>query len=758
MEQEKRKRWKSVRSLKSLNAHSKNNWTAKWIGLPEATIHTSSPSPYFRKIFTCNKKFAGAKVYVCGLGYYELYLNGRKVGEHVLDPVVTCYDKRIRYVVYDVTEYLVAGKNVIGVILGNGWYNHNTADNWNFEKASWRSVPKLLLQIEVNGKNILESEQSWKTATGPIVFNAFRNGEFYDARLEFGNWLSYEYDDSGWKHASLVSPPGGVLEPQIMPACKVMQTMPAVKFWNLPGGEIIYDINQSVAGWARISVSGEAGALVTVKYSDILDEDTGDISIEGLVHIHSGEFQTDRYTLKGSGTEIWEPRFTYHGFRYVKIITSGNVCVHSVEARVVHTAFKPTGNFSSSNEVVNRLQECTRWSYIGNFVGIPTDCPHREKNGWTGDAQLAVETGLFNFDVASSYKQWLDNFKDTQRPSGQLPGIVPSCGWGYNWGNGPAWDSAFILIPWYIYLYTGDASAIETHYDGMARYIDYCTYMADEHIVSFGLGDWCHVEPKRKVSSAFTSTAYYYTDCLLLARFAEMMDMKYDYDKYSRLASEIKKAFNKTFYKGDGIYANGEITALGSALYHGITASSEKPKVLAKLINAIESNNFRTDFGVLGAKYVPRVLSENGYAEHAYRMILQPDFPGWVNWLSRGATTLWEMWDGTASRNHIMFGDISAWMFQYLAGIAPDPAMPGFKHIIIHPHPVTGLEWVKAEHISRYGKIKITWRKNINNFNLEVQIPYSSTATVTLPDASTEVVKGGRHCFNVELKSANRKI
>ncbi|MEI8246112.1 MAG: glycoside hydrolase family 78 protein [Lentisphaerota bacterium] len=741
----------------SSNSNIPITWRAKWIGVPGACLVNWQakvlPAPFLRRTFNYDSQKTKVKIYICGLGYYELYLNGHKVGNHVLDPVVTHYDKRVRYVVYDVTENLIAGRNIIGVILGNGWYNCHTPVAWHFDKASWRDYPKLLFQMEADNQIVLVSDEAWKVSSGPIVFDGLRNGETYDARLELDGWLTPDYDDTFWSNVVRVAPPGGMLQEQTMPPCQVMQTIPSVRQWTVPNGTV-YDFGQNMTGWGRIAVSGDAGTEITLRYGERLTQ-SRDIDQEHIAqYINAGDFQTDRYILKGKGIEVWEPRFTYHGFQYVQINIAGNAQVKAVEGQVVHTAFERIGYFSCSNDTVNQLQKCTIWSYIGNFTGIPTDCPHREKNGWTGDAQLSAETGLFNFGAASSYAQWIDSIADAQRPSGQLPGIVPSCGWGYNWGSGPAWDSAFILFPWYIYLYTGDCTAIEMHYNAMKKYGDYCTSMADDNIVSFGLGDWGHVARSRIVEPALTSTAYYYVTCLLLAKFAEMTSRPVDQKHYAELATEIKKAFNRRFYKGSGIYAKGEQTAMACALYQGLADDSEKAQVVQKLVEAVNANGGKPDFGILGAKYVPRALAENGYCELAYRLITQPEFPGWVNWLKQGATTLWESWeDACCSQNHIMFGDISAWMYQYLAGITPDPKNPGFKHIIIHPHPVGGLNWVKAEYDSPYGKIKIAWEARMGNFKLDVQIPDSTTATIILPDSNTKTMMSGKRQFNVKTIS-----
>lgn len=728
------------------------NSKAMWIGRPGpcATNWTAPvlPAPFFRKVLTLDKKPETSLIKICGLGYYELYINGKKVGDHVLDPLVTHYDKRARYVTYDVSGLLVPGANTIGVILGNGWYNSHTPEVWHFDKASWRAYPKLLLQMDGDGACLLTSDQSWKCNTGPIVFDGLRNGETYDANLELEGWLEPDYDDADWMSAMQVQPPGGELEEQTSPSCKIMKTLEPKTSWNVSGG-MVFDLGQNIAGWARITVSGDPLAKVTLTYGERLDDNrrVDQFNIGTFVKMEPGNFQTDRYILNGEAREVWEPRFTYHGFQYVQVAIEGRAKVEKLEGRVVHTSFDKIGRFECSNDIVNRLQSCTEWSYIGNFVGIPTDCPHREKNGWTGDAQLAAETGLFNYEAASSYAQWIDSIVDAQRPNGQLPGIVPSTGWGYNWGSGPAWDSALILIPWYVYVYTGDDSIIKKHYQAMKKYIDYCTLMADDHIASFGLGDWCHADRARIVDRALTDTGYYFMDTTIMAKFAEITERDEDHRYFTELASRIKEAFNQKFYNGEGIYAKGEQTAMGCALYQGLVDETEKEAVLRALVKAVEDNGCKPDFGILGAKYIPRVLADNGHAELAYQLITQPEYPGWVNWLNQGATTLWESWLQATSRNHIMYGDISAWFYQYLAGITPDMEKPGFKHFIIKPHPVEALNHVKAEHRCPYGVIKVDWRKDAGKFKITIQVPETTTATLILPDNTKQTLESGEHTF-----------
>ncbi len=735
----------------------KNNWKAQWITDSRWCLNNwyaeVRPAPMMRRELELPVNAHSAKLYICGLGYYEASINGKKVGDHVLDPLVTEYDKRVRYVTYDVKDHLVKGSNAIGVVLGNGWYNCHTADVWHFDKASWRDYPKLLLQLEVileNGEQIvLCSDTFWKTGDGPIRFDALRNGETYDAREELKGWNMPGFDDEDWLNVKIAAGPGGELHEQISPPCRVMQALKPVSLNVICPGVVVYDLGQNMAGWVQLHVRGDSGTEIKIRYAEKLAEngeaDQGNI----CGFIRNGDFQTDRYIMKGGEAEVWEPRFTYHGFRYVQIEgLPGVPTLDNIRGLVVYTSFDEIGSFECSDEDINKLQECTKWSYVGNFVGIPTDCPHREKNGWTGDAQLAAETGLMNYDASSSYKQWLETMADTQRPSGQFPGIVPSCGWGYNWGSGPAWDSAFVLIPWYIYLYTGDLSAIAQHYEGVKRYVDFCSDMATDNIVSFGLGDWCHIDESHMSPVELTSTSYYYVDTKLLSTFAELTGRKDDAHKYGELAGDIGSALNKRFYKGGGIYANGEMTSLGCALYQGFVEDSERDAVLQRLVEAVNSNDYKVDFGILGAKYVPRVLADNGYADIAFKLISQPEFPGWVNWLRQGSTTLLESWGGESSRNHIMFGDISAWMYQYLAGITPDPENPGFKHLFLKPNIVDELNWVKCSYKSPYGLIKIDWQRKEGQVDFKFDLPVGVTADLVLPDGTKQELSEGHHSFN----------
>ena len=410
---------------------------------------------------------------------------------------------------------------------------------------------------------------------------------------------------------------------------------------------------------------------------------------------------------------------------------------------MVGTAFDSVGRITMSEPDLNRLQAMTRWAYRSNYVGIPTDCPHREKNGWTGDAMLAAETGLFNFDPAASYLEWLQILADNQRPSGQLSGIAPSGGWGFNWGSGPAWDSVLLSMPADIYLHTGDDTAIRCFYDAMKRYLDYCESMATDHIVFFGLGDWCHPDREKMCPVEITSTGYYYMDAQLLSEFARILGRPEDEKRYGMLAEAIKKAFNARFLRKNGRYGTGsgigEFTATGCALYHDLVPGEYKQPAVEFLAEHARRINCACDFGILGAKYIPRVLAEYGHAELALKFFTRHEFPGWAYWIDLGMTTLGENWTGNNSRNHIMFGDLSAWFYRYLGGFRHEWERPGYRHLRVRPFPVI------ASCIAEYRGYVSDWKVEDGEFVIQLSVPSGCTATLAMPDGSVFELESGRY-------------
>jgi alpha-L-rhamnosidase len=698
----------------------------------------------FRKVFRLGKQIKKGTVYVSGLGYYELYLNGKKAGDRVLEPAFTRYDRRVLYAGYDVTEQIKEGDNAVGVILGNGWYNMHTRAVWDFDKAPWRDWPVMICQLEVEyvdgTREVIASDSSWKVATGPIVFESIRNGETYDARLEMTGWDTAGFDEMGWNSVEVIEGPKGVLSAQMMPPIKVMKTVKPVKVTEPTPGCFIFDMGQNMAGWAQLKLSGPAGTRVVMKYGERLNPD-GTLDQKDIsVYVKQGEFQTDTYIMKGEGVEVWESRFTYHGFQYVQVTGfAGKLTDENLRGRVVHTSFDRAGSFACSNTLLNQMQQNILWSFVSNYHGYPTDCPHREKNGWTGDAHITAEQALYNFDMASSFTKWINDLKDEQRDSGELPGIVPTGGWGYDWGNGPAWDSAYLLIPWYLYQYRGDERILREHYDRFKRYVDYLTSKAENHIVSFGLGDWMPVQ--ERTPEKVLTTGYYYCDTLLVAGIAKILGKTEDTQKYGELARAIKEAFNQAFFdSATGQYAGGTQTGLSCALYQGFVEPDQRVRVVQNLVENVARHEGHLDTGFPGTKYLIHVLTENNRSDLVYQMATQKTYPSWGYWIEQGATTMWESWDGTGSLNHFAFGSIGAWFYQAIAGIRLDPEKVGFKHIIIQPLLLGDLSWAKAEHESMYGTISSSWKMDRDRFELEVTIPVNSTATVYVPAQSEKNV------------------
>ncbi len=725
------------------------DWQAQWIA--RTTNIDEQPAPLFRRELALDGKIKKARVYICGLGYYELHINGRKVGNHLLDPGFTRYDKRDLYVTYDVTPFLKSGANAVGVILGNGWFNVQTKAVWNFHKAPWREAPKLLLSLVIeftDGRTaVIGSDGSWKTSTGPIVFDSIYGGENYDARLEKPGWDQPGFDDSTWQPAQIVSAPKGELIAQMMPPIEADQILKPVKLTEPKPGVFVFDMGQNFAGITELKVRGPAGAKVTLRHGERLfpdgSLDTRDIAQHVKRMDKDQQYQTGTYILKGGSTETWRSRFTYYGFQYVEVTGfPGKPTLDSVLGVFTHSAVPVAGRFECSNPLLDKIWIAARWSYLSNLQGIPTDCPQREKNGWTGDAQLAAEQGIYNFMPAAVYTKWINDLGDEQQPGGRLPGIVPTSGWGYSWGNGPAWDSAFELIPFYLYEYYGDTQPLCDHYNGLKRYVDYLTTRATNNIVSIGLNDWAPF--KTETPADITDTAYYYRDTLIVSLAASLLGKTNDATQYAQLAEQIKKSFNAKFFNADtGTYGNGSQTSLSCALYQGLVEPENQARVLQNLVDNVKKHDGHIDTGILGAKYILNTLTDHGRADVAYQMASQKDLPSWGWWIEQGATTLWEEWNGMDSRNHIMFGDISAWFYKALAGINADPAAPGFKHFFIRPQPVGDLTFARAEYDSIRGKIVSDWKIKKGWCTLYVVVPPNTTATICVPNSKLNDVREG---------------
>ncbi len=726
----------------------------------------SLPAPYFRKTFALVAPIASARLHIAGLGYHDAHINGVRVSSHVLDPSYTAFDKRIEVVVHDVTGLVKQGENAIGVVVGNGLYHQHDKDAWDFFKAPWRDAVKLLAELHVqyqDGKTeIVASGEDWRQGDGPIVYDGTRHGETYDARREIAKWSSPGADESRFGPVELAKPTNAILVAQEHPPIRVTETRKPASINEVQPGLFILDTGQNLAGWLRIRVTGKAGTTVKLRYGEKrhLDGKLDRGNIEGLVR--SSRFQTDEYILKGDGIETWEPRFAYHGFQYVEITGwPGTPTVNDIDVRVVHSDFQSAGTFESSSELLNKLQQATRWSYRSNFHSIPTDCPHREKNGWTGDAHLAIATGLFNFESGAMYRKWVQDLLDSQTEKGDLPGIVPSGGWGLDNWSGPSWEVALFEIPWTMYEMNGDQRVLSQVFPAWERYLAYADKRSVDGIADFGLGDW--VPLKTKTPVAVTSTAMVYRMASLAARVAPLVGRGERAGHFAAMAGRIKMGFARRFIQADSAtVSDNEQTALAMALSFGITEGDLYKRIAARLAKSVTDGRSHLDTGVIGAKYVPRTLSEAGYQDLAYKVLAADDFPSWGYWIRQGATTLWEDWKGESSRNHIFFGDLSAWFFDHLAGIQPDPDAPGFAHFFLSPFAPEGLDHAGAQFNSIRGTIESRWRRTENGVQYTFVVPPNSRATIALatlhPERVTEsqvVVSDSSHISVLHEDSTN---
>ena len=633
------------------------------------------PSPYFRKSFTVSKGVRRVTAHISGVGYHELYLNGARVGDHVLEPTYTDYSKRVEYVTHDVTDLVRTGDNTIGAILGNGFYNQHARDAWQFHQASWRGRPRLNMALEVELEDgsvqTVLTDETWRWTDGPIRSDGVRNGELYDARLTLEGWADPDNTDGSasseasqsigdWRPVDVVEPPGGNLVPQAHEPMRVVDTLEAVtEPVKVADGIWRFDFGQNIAGWVNLKLSAPRGTKVTLRYGERL-QSNGRLDQRQIDRfVYQGVAQQDTYIARGGGVETWRPRFAYHGFQYVEVSGLPSAPGRDLlTAEIVHTDFRQTGSIETSNSLLDQLNKATDWAFRGNFHGIPTDCPQREKNGWTGDAHLAVETGLFAYDSALAYRKWSLDLVDAQNADGALPGIVPSGGWGFGRYSGPVWEAALFLVPWAVYTHNADQSLLEEVFPAWQRYLTYVDGRADDGVVDFGLGDWTPF--KAETPEIITSTGYYHHLTVLAARVAGILGDPGAQQVFEANAARIREGFRRAIIAGPGRLTNAAYetqTAYGLILaFELYEGAAEADAFLEKLVDSIERGGRHLDTGVVGGKLVLQALTAHGRADLAYALIAQDTFPSWGYWIRQGATTLWESWEGERSRNHVFWG------------------------------------------------------------------------------------------------------
>jgi alpha-L-rhamnosidase len=715
------------------------------------------PARMLRREFAVEKKVTRAMAYVSGLGLSEFYLNGSKVGDEVLSPALTDYSKRVLYVTFDVTKQVRKGANVAGVILGNGRF-YAPRSGVPTATTSY-GYPKLLFQMRVEYEDgtaaEVVSDAAWKLTTdGPIRANNEYDGEDYDARKELPGWSAPGFDDSQWQRAQGVTAPGGELAAQMINPIRIVQTLKPVAVTEPKPGVWIFDLGQNMVGWCRIKVSGPRGTAVSLRHAETLKPD-GTLYLDNI----RGAKVTDTYTLKGKGTETYEPRFTYHGFRFVEVTGYPGNPKSALEGCVVHDDLESAGEFSCANPLLNRIYQNIIWGVSGNYRSISTDCPQRdERQGWLGDRSAECKGEAYLFNIAALYAKWLQDMADAQKDSGSVPDVCPAY-WPI-YSDNVTWPSTTVLAPGVLRDQYADATVIAQHYPSAKKWMDYMGgFVTNGIIARDSYGDWCvppedpklihSNDPARKTDKGLLATAYFYQDAIAMARYAELLGKAEDAQHFRRLAESLKTAFNQKFFREDkGYYDNGSQTACVLPLAFGLVPEGQQSRVFAHLVNKITTetrNHIGT--GLIGGQWLMRVLTANGRPDLAYTIATQSTYPSWGYMVEKGATTIWELWNGDTadpamnSGNHVMLiGDLGIWLYESLAGIKSDPDQPGFKHIIMRPEPVAGLPFARATHRSPYGLITSDWQNKDGVFRWDVTVPVNSTATVFVPAKAAEGV------------------
>jgi alpha-L-rhamnosidase len=744
------------------------DWQAHWITrqprgtMSEAEMFEDQPGPLFRKEFLLPEKIARARAYVSGLGYYELRINGRKVGDHELDPGWTSYAQRVLYSTYDVTAELQKGQNAVGIMLGNGWFNPLPLRMWghiNPRDALTIGEPRAIAQIVVEftdgTRQIIGTDAGWKAAAGPILRNSVYLGEVYDARREQASWDQPGFDDSSWETVTPAEPPVlGSLQAQDAPPIRVTHVLKPIKLSEPRPGIYIFDFGQNFSGWVRLKVKGPAGTRVRIRSGELLYPDgtfngmtavAGQIKGGGKDYVYNGvgqpktAFQLDEYILKGAGTETYSPRFTFHGFRYAEVTGyPGRPALDALEGLRLNSDVAPAGSFECSNEMFNRIQQMVQWTELANLFSVQSDCPHREKFGYGGDIVASSEMAMLNFDMSRFYAKAARDLMDAARANGGFTETSPFVGIsdeGLGDQSGPiGWGTAQPLLLWQLRQYYGDQRLVAEQYEATKRWINLLHQRAVDGILDNGISDHESLVPKPR---ALTGTAFYFFNVKLFAQLANALGKNADAVEAEAAAARIQAAFNRKFLQpGSGRYDIASQACQAFALYHGLVPADERTRAVAVLARDIAAHDGHLTTGIFGTKYLLHALADAGRADLAYGIVNQRTFPGWGHMLERGATTLWEHWefsDNTFSHNHPMFGSVSEWFYKVLAGIQPAPEAVGFDKILIKPQPVGDLTWVKASYNSVRGKVVSQWKKTGAEFKLQVTIPVGATATVFVP-------------------------
>ena len=760
-------RAKSASAWWEMGLLESTDWQAGWIGAPFwGGPRTSSPAPYLRKEFQLRENIKSARLYATALGLYECYLNGQRIGEDLLTPGWTDYTRHIQYQTYDVRGMVREGANALGAILGDGWAAGHIA--W-LGRQHYVDRPRLLAQLVVTyvdgSREVITSGPDWKCAQGALLEADFLMGESYDARREFKGWAEAGFKDHSWWAVEVFEANGAQLVATNGPTVRRQETLKPIMITKVPGlkPRWIFDFGQNLVGWVRVCASGERGSTLILRHAEVLNPD-GSLYVANLRTARS----TDHYTLKGEGEEIWEPRFTFHGFRYVELAGyQGVPTEETLTGVVIHSEMAPGGSFECSDPLINQLQHNILWGQKGNFVDVPTDCPQRdERLGWTGDAQVFIRTAAFNHEVAGFFTKWTRDLEDSQYINGVYPSVAPNLAkWTIGEG-GPAWADAGVICPWTIYQCYGDKRILEERYDSMKRFIGFLKNTSRDGLRCYpeypgwhGNGDWLALDGsdgrEGGTSKELIGTAFHAHSCDLMARIARVLGKHADAAEFDEISAEARHAFNRRFVHADGSIEGGTQTSYVLALEFDLLPEKLRPLAAAELVRSIRQRDDHLSTGFVGTPYLNHVLTQNGYLEVAYALVKQTTWPSWLYSVTQGATTIWERWDAWThdkgfqdpkmnSFNHYAYGAIGAWMYATIGGIDLDPRSPGYQHIVMHPRPGGGITHATTSLPTPYGIFKSAWVLRDGQMDWQVSVPANASASLHLPatDAS-QVTESG---------------
>ncbi|MGN6439342.1 MAG: glycoside hydrolase family 78 protein [Agriterribacter sp.] len=756
----------------SMGLLSKTDWKAKWIGAPTVQPVTAQdeniipPSPLLRKEFAIKKQVKKAKLYATALGVYEMYLNGKKIGDRILAPEWTDYFTRVQYQTYDVTEMLTGNTNVIGAMLADGWYAGVLFTHGKPQRGNYGFDRRLLAQLEIEftdgSKELVVTDESWKILLdGPMKEASIFDGELFDARYIPAKWMEPGLDTRRWDDVAVDNTVKITLNAQINEPIRIVKEIKPINVFRAPNGNYIFDMGQNMAGWVHIKLPYNPGKKIIMRHAEILMED----STLYTQNLRTAK-QTDTYIPARETTIDYQPRFTYHGFRFVEVAgLTQPPTVENVTGKVVASASELVSDFSSSHNDINRLWKNIVWTQLSNLHGIPEDCPQRdERCGWMGDAQIFCQTAIYNMDLGAFYSKWFKDIRDRQTPEGRYPNYAPQVGMTFY--DAPGWTDAGIIIPWKAYLNYGDKRILEQHYQSMKQFIDH-VYKENPNLIRVkavgqDYGDWVngntikatgYPTDKGSVPKDLFSTAFFAYSTQILADASKVLGKKKEYAFYNNLAKKIKAVFVKEFIDKDGRVKGETQAGYALALEFNLMPENLRANAAKLMVDAIAEYDYRVSTGIQTITRMMNQLSQNNHTDIAYRLLESRRFPSWLYSVDQGATTIWERWDGYVkgrgfqrwqmnSFNQYAIGSVGEWMHNTIIGINYDEAQPGYRHFILKPTPGGSLTWAKGSYKAITGKIEVSWKKEGSTLSVEVDIPANTTATLILP-ATKDITENG---------------